>query len=154
MEQQRQYEEELTEPPTISDRASKEVRQTLIDVKEFIGTPKRNKRQRRQPDRYPALVVQEVVPTPEDKSVVGSRWIYKIKYAADDSVEKYKAMFVAKGYAQKDRIYYEETFAPVAKYTFIRSFISLAIQMGWHIHQMDVKTTFLNEVIEEEVYIE
>eukprot|EP00253_Pinus_taeda_P030839 PITA_30839 len=48
---------------------------------------------------------------------------------------------------------YEETFAPVARYTSIRTVISLATQMGWEIHQMDVKTTFLNEVIEE-VYIE
>eukprot|EP00253_Pinus_taeda_P014859 PITA_14859 len=65
--------------------------------------------------------VWEVVPRPQDRSVVGSRWIYKIKYVADDSVEKYKAKFVAK---------------------------------GWEIHQMDVKTTFLNGVIEEEVYVE
>lgn len=42
--------------------------------------------------------VWEVVPRPQDRSMVGSRWIYKIKYTADDSVEKYKATFVAKGY--------------------------------------------------------
>ena len=98
--------------------------------------------------------VWEVVPRPQDRSVVSSIWIYKIKYIADDSVEKYKARLVAKGYAQKERIDYEETFAPVAKYTSIRTMISLAAQMGWEIHQMDVKTTFLNGVIEEEVYIE
>jgi len=86
--------------------------------------------------------------------VVGSRWIYKIKYAADDSVEKYKARFVAKGYSQKEGIDYEETFALVAKYTSIRTMISLAAERGWEIHQIDVKTTLLNEVIEEEVYIE
>eukprot|EP00253_Pinus_taeda_P007817 PITA_07817 len=86
--------------------------------------------------------------------MVGSRWIYKVKYVADGSVEKYKAMFVAKGYAQKEGIDYKETFAPVAKYTSIRTVRSLAAQMGWEIHQMDVKTAFLNGVIEEEVYIE
>ena len=80
--------------------------------------------------------------------------IYKIKYAADGSIEKFKARFVAKGYAQKEGIDYEETFAPVARYTSIRTVISLAVQMGWEIHQMDVKTAFLNGVIEEEVYIE
>eukprot|EP00253_Pinus_taeda_P019303 PITA_19303 len=85
-------------------------------------------------------------------SVVGSRWIYKIKYATDGNVEKYKARFVAKGYAQKEGIDYEETFAPVAKYTFIRTVISLAALMEWEICQMDVKATFLNRVIEEEVY--
>jgi len=52
-----------------------------------------------------------------------------------------------------ERIDYEETFAPVARYSSIRSILALSIQMGWKIHQMDVKTTFLNGVIEEEVYI-
>ena len=61
---------------------------------------------------------------------------------------------MAKVYSQKEGIDYEETFAPVARYTSIRSVISLVAQMGWEIHQMDVKTTFLSRVIEEEVYIE
>lgn len=78
--------------------------------------------------------VWEVVPRPKDRLVVGSRSIYKIKYIADGSVEKYKARFVAKGYAQKEGIDYEETFALVSRYTSIRSFISLATQMGWEIH--------------------
>eukprot|EP00253_Pinus_taeda_P032345 PITA_32345 len=70
--------------------------------------------------------VWEVVPRPQDRSVVGLRWIYKIKYAIDDSVEKYKARFVAKGYAQKKGIDYKGTFSPVARYTSIRTVISLA----------------------------
>lgn len=98
--------------------------------------------------------VWEVVLRPEDRSVVGSRSIYKIKYATNDNVDKYKARFVAKGYAQKKGVDYEETFAPVVRYTSIHLVISLVAQMGWGIHQMDVKTTFLNGVIEEEAYIE
>jgi hypothetical protein len=98
--------------------------------------------------------VWEVVPRPEGKSVIGSRWIYKIKHVADGSVEKFKARFVAKGFSQKEGIDYDETFAPVARYTSIRAVISIAAEMGWKIHQMDVKTTFLNGIIEEEVYIE
>ena len=85
--------------------------------------------------------------------MVGSRWIYKVKHAADGSMEKYKARFVPKGFSQKEGIDYEETFAPVARYSTIRTIISLAAKMGWRVHQMDVKTAFLNGVIEEEVYI-
>jgi hypothetical protein len=86
--------------------------------------------------------------------VVGSRWIYKVKNTADGSVEKYKASFVARGFSQIEGIDYDETFSPVARYSSIRSIFSLSVQMGWHIHQMDVKTMFLNGIIEEEVYIE
>jgi hypothetical protein len=86
--------------------------------------------------------------------VVSSKWLYKIKHVADGSIEKYKARFVARGFSQKEDIDYEETFAPVARYTSIRTIIALATKMKWKLHQMDVKTTFLNGVIEEEVYIE
>ena len=98
--------------------------------------------------------VWEVVSRPQGKKVVGSRWIYKVKHAANRSVEKYKARFMAKGFSQKEGIDYEETFAPIARYSSIWTIISLAAEMGWHVHQMDVKTAFLNGVIEEEVYIE
>ena len=98
--------------------------------------------------------VWDIVPKLEGKSVVSSKWIYKIKHADDGSIEKYKARFVARGFSQKEGINYEETFAPVAQYTSIRSIMALASMMKWDLHQMDVKTTFLNGVIEEEVYIE
>ncbi len=98
--------------------------------------------------------VWEVVPRPEGKSVVTSRWLYKVKHAADGSIEKFKARFVARGFSQVEGVDYEETFAPVARYTSIRSIISIAAEMGWKIHQMDVKTAFLNGFIQEEVCIE
>jgi hypothetical protein len=80
--------------------------------------------------------------------------VYTIKYAADGSVDKYKVRFVRRGFSQKEGEYYDETFSSVARYTSIRAIISLAASMGWNLHQMDVKTTFLNGAIEEEVYIE
>jgi hypothetical protein len=62
--------------------------------------------------------------------------------------------FVARGFSQVEGIDYEETIAPVARYISIQTIIALVVAMGWRLHQMDEKTTFLNEEIEKEVYIE
>jgi hypothetical protein len=98
--------------------------------------------------------VWEIVPRPKRKDVVSSKWIFKIKHVADGSIEKYKARFVTSVFSQKEGIGYEEIFSLVARYTSIRTIIALATKMKWKLYQMDVKTTFLNGDIEEEVYIE
>ena len=108
-------------------------------------------------DEYHSIMkndVWEILPRPEGKSVVTSRWLYKLKHAADGSVEKYKARFVARGFSQVEGIDYDETFALVCRYTSIRALISIAVEMGWKIHQMDVKTAFLNGIIQEEINVE
>ena len=84
-----------------------------------------------------------MVPRPQEKSIVTFEWIYKIKHAADGSVEKFKARFVARGFSQKEGIDYNEIFAHVAKYTSIRVIISLASVFYWKLHRIDVKTVFL-----------
>ena len=68
--------------------------------------------------------VWDVVPRPKGKSMVTSKWIYKIKHATNVSIEKYKAMFVARGFSQKQGIDYEDTFAPVARYTSIKDIMA------------------------------
>ena len=88
-------------------------------------------------DEYHSIMknnVWEIVPRPEGKSMVTSRWTYKLKHAMDGSVEKYKARFVARGFSQVEGIDYDETFALVARYTSIRALISIAAEMGWKIH--------------------
>ena len=86
--------------------------------------------------------------------MVTSKWIYKVKHAANGSIDKYKARFVARVFSQLEGIDYEVTFAPTSRYTTIRSLVSLATSMVWNIHQMDVKNSFLNGTIDKEVYIE
>jgi hypothetical protein len=92
--------------------------------------------------------VWDIVSRPKDKSMVSSKWIYKIKHAVDGSVEKFKVIFVARGFTQKEGIDYEDTFSLVVRYTSIRAIIALASVLGWKLHQMDVKITFLNGKIE------
>ncbi|KAH9293054.1 hypothetical protein KI387_041741, partial [Taxus chinensis] len=69
------------------------------------------------------------------------------------TVDKCKARLVANGYAQKEGIDYEETFSPTAKIKTIRMIFALAAQFGWKVHQMDVKSAFLNGDLQEEVYM-
>lgn len=71
--------------------------------------------------------VWEVVPRLIDKSVVGSRWIYKVNHATDESIEKQKAMFLVKGFSQVEGIDYEENFVLVERYSFIRLILALLV---------------------------
>ena len=75
--------------------------------------------------------VWDIVPKPENKSVVSSKWIYKIKHVADGSIEKYKARFVGRGFSQKEGIDYEEIFSPVARYTYIKTIMEPDFMMKW-----------------------
>eukprot|EP01018_Ginkgo_biloba_P008401 Gb_25800 [translate_table: standard] len=108
-------------------------------------------------EEFDALVRNDtwtLMELPLDKDVIGTKWIYKIKYKSDGSIDKHKARLVAKGYAQQEGIDYTETFAPVAKMDTIRTVLVVAAQHGWIIYQMDVKSAFLNGYVDEEIYVE
>jgi hypothetical protein len=77
--------------------------------------------------------VWEIVPRLVAKSIIYSRWLYKVTHAVDGSIEKYKARFVPRGLFQREGVDYEETFTPVVMYTFIRNIISLALVFGWRL---------------------
>ena len=96
----------------------------------------------------------ELTSLPKGHKAIGVKWVYKAKKNAKGEVERYKARLVAKGFKQRYGIDYEEVFAPVARLETIRLIISLAAQNRWKIHQMDVKSAFLNGHLEEEVYVE
>ena len=90
--------------------------------------------------------VWEIALWPEEKLVVTSKWLYNIKHSTDDNIEKYKAQFVARGFSQIEGVDYE-TFASIARFSSIKAVISIVAEMGWRIHQMDVKTAFLNNLL-------
>ena len=96
----------------------------------------------------------DLVTLPPRKSMVGCKWIYKIKTRSDGSIERYKTRFVAKGFTQEYGIDYKETFAPVARISSARALLAVATTSKWDIFQMDVKNAFLNEDLSEEVYMQ
>src|SRR6266404_1179971 len=91
----------------------------------------------------------ELSDLPPGCRVVKSKWVYKLK--ADG---QYCARLVAKGFTQIPGIDYDETFSPVACFESLRLLLVLAVLEDWHIHQMDVKSAFLNGVLDEEIYME
>ena len=96
----------------------------------------------------------ELVPRPKDRTIIKSGWVMKLKLKADGSINKYKMRLVAKGYTQVEGIDYIETFAPVVKFNSVRIILSIAAIEDLDIQQMDVKTAFLNGILEEEIYME
>ena len=95
----------------------------------------------------------ELVPPPEGQSIVGSKWVLKVKRNADGIVDRFKARLVAQGYTQTQCVDYNEVYAPVARYSAIRSLLALANAHDLEIHQMDVKTAFLNGNLDYDIYM-
>nr|GEY98184.1 hypothetical protein [Tanacetum cinerariifolium] len=104
-------------------------------------------------DQFARLKVWRLVPRPEGKSVIKTKWIFKNKKDESSLVIRNKARLVAVGYSQQEGIDYDETFAPVARIEAIHLFLAYAAHKDFTVYQMDVKTAFLNGILKEEVYV-
>ena len=91
---------------------------------------------------------------PPGSKPLGYKWTFKKKMKADRSIDKYKARLVIKGYKQKECLDYFDTYSPVTRISSIRMLIAIAAIHNLEIHQMDVKTVFLNGDLDEEIYME
>ncbi|GJS85063.1 putative ribonuclease H-like domain-containing protein [Tanacetum coccineum] len=97
--------------------------------------------------------VWKLVPLPDRKTAIGTKWILKNKRDARGIVVRNKARLVAQGHRQEEGIDYDEVFAPVARIEAIRLFLAFASYIGFLVYQMDVKSAFLYGKIDEEVYV-
>jgi hypothetical protein len=90
---------------------------------------------------------------PKGAKIVGCKWVYKTKYDSHGNIEKYKVCLVAKGFTQREGVDYNETFSPVSCKDSFRIIMALVAHFDLELHQMDVKTAFLNGDLEEKVNI-
>ena len=97
--------------------------------------------------------VWDLVELPNGVKAVGCKWVFKTKNDSLGNIERHKARLVAKGFTQREEINYTETFSPVSKKDSLRIIMALVAHFDFDLHQIDVKTTFHNGNLEEEVYI-
>ncbi|CAD5178886.1 unnamed protein product [Musa acuminata subsp. malaccensis] len=98
--------------------------------------------------------VWDLVELPNDCKRVGCKWVFKTKRDSTGNIKRYKARLVAKDFSQKESIDYNETFSPVSKKDSLRIVMTLVAHYDLELHQMDVKTAFLNGDLDEEIYME
>jgi Reverse transcriptase (RNA-dependent DNA polymerase) len=96
----------------------------------------------------------DLVDLPKDRKAVKCKWVYRIKFGADGKPNRFKARLVAKGFTQILGLDYDETFSPITRLDSIRILLALATLEDWEIHQIDVKTAFLNDDLDEEIYMQ
>lgn len=127
-----------------------------VTYREAVISPNSQKWKNAMEDEIRALGENntfELTTLPKGRTTVGGRWVYAIKLGPDGK-EQYKARYVAKGYSQVADIDYHETFSPTARITSVRMLMQLGVEHDLVIHQMDVKTAYLNAPIDCELYIE
>ena len=100
------------------------------------------------------LDVYDVVPWPKGHKVIGSKWVFHVKWGPDGTIQKHKVHIVTQGFTQIKGVDFDQTFVPVAKFSSLCTVFALAAQHNLEVHQMDVKATYLNANLKEDLYME
>lgn len=106
-------------------------------------------------EEYKALMVNQtwkLVPRPPGANIVIGKWLFRHKFRADGTLERYKARWVVRGFSQRPGVDFDETFSPVVKSATIRVVLTIVAARDWPVHQMDVNNAFLQGFLTERVY--
>jgi hypothetical protein len=106
---------------------------------------------------YEALIKNKtwhLIPPQKGTNVIWCKWVYKIKRNSDESLDRYKAHLVAKGFKQRYGLDYEDIFSPIVKVATIHIVLYVVVSKGWSLHQLDVQNAFLHSILEEYVYMQ
>ncbi|MCO5547459.1 hypothetical protein L7F22_000909 [Adiantum nelumboides] len=127
-----------------------------ISLDEALSGPEASSWRQAMDSEYQSLTANgtwQLVPAPPSRKLVTCKWLLRKKFHADGSVSRYKARLVACGFTQIPGMDYSETFSPVLRITSFRVLIAIAALFGFLLHQMDVRTAFLNGDLQEEIYM-
>ncbi|MCO5601449.1 hypothetical protein L7F22_055572 [Adiantum nelumboides] len=127
-----------------------------ISLHEALSGPEASSWHQAMNSKYQSLMANgtwQLVPAPPNRKLVTCKWLLRKKFHADGSVSRYKARLVARGFTQIPGMDYSETFSPVLRITSFEVLIAIAALFGFLLHQMDVRTAFLNGDLQEEIYM-
>ncbi|MCO5595626.1 hypothetical protein L7F22_049671 [Adiantum nelumboides] len=127
-----------------------------ISLDEALSGPEASSWRQAMDSEYQSLMANgtwQLVPAPPNRKLVTCKWLLRKKFHADGSVSRYKARLVARGFTQIPGMDYSETFSPILRITSFRVLIAIAALFGFLLHQMDVRTAFLNGDLQEEIYM-
>ena len=144
----------MRRPPNYCLSVANELPKEPITVEEAFSSPDKGKWRGAMATEMKSLEendVWELVELPEGRKALGSKWVNKVKTDAGGCIEHYKVRLVAQGFSQKFGTDYDKKFCPVARLESFRTLVTLAVQHGLKLHQVDVTTGFFNGELEEEV---
>ncbi|KAA1124157.1 hypothetical protein PGTUg99_050211 [Puccinia graminis f. sp. tritici] len=125
--------------------------------RQLLKSPNRHRWLKAADDEFASLLGMQtwkLVPRPEKRKIIKSKWVFKVKRRPDRSIQKLKARLVAMGYSQIHGLDYDEVFSPTLRLETLRLILSLLANRKWKGRQVDFKTAFLNGHLDKPIYME